>query len=41
MAEQYVNYIIEKKAGILNKSFFRTPEVIGCDIELTYAKSDS
>lgn len=33
---QYVNRIIKKKDGILNKTFVEMLEALGYDIELTY-----
>ena len=33
---QYVNRIIKKKDGIVNKTFVETLEALGYDIELTY-----
>ena len=39
---QYVNRIIKKKDGIVNKTFVEMLEALGYDIELTYIKrSDS
>ena len=39
---QYVNSIIKKKDGIVNKTFVEMLEALGYDIELTYIKrSDS
>ena len=35
---QYVNRIIKKKDGIVNKTFVQMLEAIGYDIELTYIK---
>lgn len=35
---QYVNRIIKKKDGIVNKTFVDMLEALGYDIELTYVK---
>ena len=35
---QYVNQIIKKKDGVVNKTFVQMMEKIGYDIELTYVK---
>lgn len=35
---QYVNRIIKKKDGIVNKTFVEMMEALGYDIELTYVK---
>lgn len=35
---QYVNRIIKKKDGIVNKTFVQMMEKLGYDIELTYVK---
>lgn len=37
---QYVNRIIKKKDGIVNKTFVEMLEALGYDIELTYVKRD-
>lgn len=37
---QYVNRIIKKKDGIVNKTFVEILEALGYDIELTYVKSE-
>lgn len=37
---QYVNRIIKKKDGIINKTFLQMIETLGYDIELTYIKKD-
>ena len=37
---QYVNRIIKKKDGIVNKTFVEMIEALGYDIELTYLKRD-
>jgi len=37
---QYVNRIIKKKDGIVNKTFVEMMEALGYDIELTYLKRD-
>lgn len=38
---QYVNRIIKKQDGIVNKTFVQMLEVLGYDIELTYVKRKS
>ena len=35
---QYVNRIIKKKDGVVNKTFVQMMEALGYDIELTYVK---
>ena len=35
---QYVNRIIKKKDGVVNKTFVQMMESLGYDIELTYVK---
>ena len=35
---QYVNQIIKKKDGVVNKTFVQIMEKLGYDIELTYVK---
>lgn len=35
---QYVNRIIKKKDGVVNKTFVQMIEALGYDIELTYVK---
>lgn len=35
---QYVNRIVKKKDGIVNKTFVQMMEALGYDIELTYVK---
>ncbi|WP_432626817.1 helix-turn-helix domain-containing protein [Brotaphodocola sp.] len=35
---QYVNRIIKKKDGVVNKTFVQMLEALGYDIELTYIK---
>ena len=35
---QYVNQIIKKKDGVVNKIFVQMMEKLGYDIELTYVK---
>ena len=35
---QYVNRIIKKKDGVVNKTFEQMMEKLGYDIELTYVK---
>ncbi len=37
---QYVNRIIKKKDGVVNKTFVQMMEALGYDIELTYVKRD-
>ena len=37
---QYVNRIIKKKDGIVNKTFVEMMEALGYDIESTYLKRD-
>ncbi len=37
---QYVNRIIKKKDGIVNKTFVEMMEALGYDIEITYLKRD-
>ena len=36
----YVNHVIKKKDGVLNKTFVRIMEELGYDIEFTYIKKD-
>ena len=38
---QYVNRIIKKQEGIVNKTFVQMLEALGYDIELTYIKRKS
>ena len=38
---QYVNRIIKKKDGVVNKTFVQMMEALGYDIELTYVKRDA
>lgn len=35
---QYVNRIIKKRDGVVNKTFLQMLEALGYDIELTYVK---
>ncbi len=35
---QYVNRIIKKKDGVVNKTFVKMMEALGYDIEITYVK---
>ena len=35
---QYLNRVIKKKDGIINKTFVQILEALGYDIELTYVK---
>lgn len=37
---QYVNRVIKKKDGIVNKTYVEIMEALGYDIELTYVKRD-
>ena len=37
---QYVNRIIKKKDGVVNKTFVQMLEALGYDIELTYIKRE-
>lgn len=37
---QYVNRVIKKKDGIVNKTFVQMLEALGYDIELTYVKKE-
>lgn len=37
---QYVNRIIKKKDGIVNKTFVEMMEALGYDLEITYLKRD-
>lgn len=37
---QYVNRIIKKKDGLVNKTFVEMMEALGYDIELTYVKKE-
>lgn len=37
---QYVNRIIKKKDGIINKTFVQMMEALGYDIVITYVKKD-
>ena len=36
----YVNRIIKKKEGVVNKTFVQMMEALGYDIELTYKKRE-
>ena len=36
----YVNRIIKKQDGVVNKTFVKMLEALGYDIELTYVKRD-
>lgn len=38
--DQYVNRIIKKKDGVVNKTFVQMLEALGYDIELTYIKRE-
>ena len=37
---QYVNRIIKKQEGVVNKTFVQMIEALGYDIELTYIKRE-
>lgn len=37
---QYVNRVIKKKDGFINKTFVQIMETLGYDIELTYIKRE-
>ena len=37
---QYVNRIVKKKDGIMNKTFVEIMEALGYDLELTYIPRD-
>ena len=37
---QYVNRIIKKKDGVVNKTFVEIMEALGYDIEFTYVKRE-
>ena len=37
---QYVNRIIKRKDGLLNKTFVEIMEALGYDIEFTYVKQE-
>lgn len=37
---QYVNRIVKKKDGVINKTFVDMMEALGYDIELIYVKRD-
>lgn len=37
---QYVNRVIKKKDGLVNKTFVQIMEALGYDIELTYVKRE-
>jgi len=37
---QYVNRVLKKKEGIVNKTFVQMMEALGYDIELTYVKRE-
>lgn len=36
----YVNRVIKKKEGVVNKTFVQMMEALGYDIELTYVKRE-
>lgn len=37
---QYVNRVIKKKDGLINKTFVEMMEALGYDIEMTYVKRE-
>ncbi len=37
---QYVNRVLKKKEGIVNKTFVQMMEALGYDIEITYVKRE-
>lgn len=37
---QYVNRIVKKKDGLVNKTFVEIMEALGYDIEMTYVKRE-
>ena len=37
---QYINRIVKKSGGVLNKTFVQMMEALGYDIELTYVKRE-
>ena len=37
---QYINRIVKKSGGVLNKTFVQMMEALGYDIVLTYVKRD-
>lgn len=39
-SSQYVNRIIKKSGGVVNKTFVQIMENLGYDIELTYIKKE-
>lgn len=39
-SDPYVNRIIKKQDGVVNKTFVQMLEALGYDIELTYVKRD-
>lgn len=39
--KSYVNRIIKKQDGVVNKTFVQMMEALGYDVELTYVKRDS
>lgn len=38
--KSYVNRVIKKQDGIINKTFIKMMEELGYDVELTYKKRD-
>ena len=36
----YVNRVIKKKDGVVNKTFMQMMEALGYDVELTYVKKE-
>ncbi|MDO4543508.1 MAG: helix-turn-helix transcriptional regulator [Clostridia bacterium] len=41
ITKSYVNRIIKKQAGVVNKTFVQMLEALGYDIELTYVKREN
>ena len=41
ITKSYVNRIIKKPEGVVNKTFVQMMEALGYDIELTYVKRDN
>lgn len=39
--KSYVNRIVKKQDGVVNKTFVQMLEALGYDIELTYVKRDN
>ena len=40
ITKAYVNRVIKKKDGVVNKTFVQMMEALGYDIELTYVKRE-